>query len=616
MLPYAWLIPVFPFVSFIMLLAFRHRLQAYSSYIGSALTGLSLVAAIVVWVTGWSVQSVQHTGVWLAFESVELQMGTWITPLNLVMLNIVAFISVCVHIYSHTYMKDERRRSTYFAWLGLFTAAMLGLCLSPNLLQFYMCWELVGLGSFLLIGFHFEEDKAKAAAKKAFIMTRIGDIGLLAGLILLYWQTGSLQFTDIYTVISSGELEAFHVTLISLLIFAGAVGKSGQLPLHTWLPDAMEGPTPVSALIHAATMVAAGVYLVAVLHPLFMASDTALTVVAVTGGVTATVAAVIAIAQTDIKRILAYSTISQLGYMMLALGSAALAAGVFHLMTHAFFKALLFLTAGVVIHHFKTRNIHQMGHAFSELRFTGMTFLIGTLAISGFPLFSGFFSKEAVLSAVWHDERYLLFSLALLTTFLTAFYMFRLFFIVFMGQGKPTSGPKKALSMALRLPIAALSVPAIGAGFLYTPWFSAFGNWITQWQTAQIDPGHEVPWWMMPSAIMCSLAGIMLAWVMYQKLRVPLRELPYLHAFTLRGFYMDELYHYTIKQPLQFMSTTTVYIEKFVVETVMESSSSFVKWVGKYGARLQSGQVQTYGAVGFVGLSILVFILFWTGGYF
>ena len=350
------------------------------------------------------------------------------------MLVIVSLVSFLVHTYSAGYMKGDDRFSVYYAYLGLFTFAMLGLVLSPNLLQTYIFWELVGVGSFLLIGFYFYKEEAKAAAKKAFIMTRIGDVGLLIGMILLFWQVGSFEYDEIFQAVSDGVLSQGMITLTAILIFIGAVGKSGQFPLHTWLPDAMEGPTPVSALIHAATMVAAGVYLVAALFPLFVASEAALMTVAIVGAFTAIFAASIALVQTDIKRVLAYSTVSQLGYMMLALGSAGYVAGVFHLTTHAFFKALLFLAAGSVIHAVHTQDIEKMGGLWKKLRITGPLFLIGTMAISGVPLLSGFFSKDEILIATWNAGHPVLFTLAVITAFLTAFYMFRLFFMVFTGE--------------------------------------------------------------------------------------------------------------------------------------------------------------------------------------
>ena len=362
----AWMIPLFPLLSFLFLLIFGKRLKEASSYIASLLALASFVYTLLVLFDRFTAPTYKAEATWLEIGSIQLTVGFEVNQLNALMLVIVSLVSFLVHIYSAGYMKGDDRISVYYAYLGLFTFAMLGLVLSPNLLQTYMFWELVGLGSFLLIGFYFYKEEAKAAAKKAFIMTRIGDIGLLIGMILLFWQVGSFEYDAIFQAIDDGVLSSGMITLTAILIFIGAVGKSGQFPLHSWLPDAMEGPTPVSALIHAATMVAAGVYLVATVYPLFLASEAALMTIAVVGAVTAIFAASIALVQKDIKRVLAYSTISQLGYMMLALGSAGYVAGVFHLTTHAFFKALLFLAAGSVIHAVHTQEYGENGRALEK----------------------------------------------------------------------------------------------------------------------------------------------------------------------------------------------------------------------------------------------------------
>ena len=430
------MIPLFPLLSFLFLLIFGKRLKEASSYIASLLALASFVYTLLVLFDRFTAPTYKAEATWLEIGSIQLTVGFEVNQLNALMLVIVSLVSFLVHIYSAGYMKGDDRISVYYAYLGLFTFAMLGLVLSPNLLQTYMFWELVGLGSFLLIGFYFYKEEAKEAAKKAFIMTRIGDIGLLVGMILLFWQVGSFEYDAIFQAIDDGVLSSGIITLTAILIFIGAVGKSGQFPLHSWLPDAMEGPTPVSALIHAATMVAAGVYLVATVYPLFLASEAALMTIAVVGAVTAIFAASIALVQKDIKRVLAYSTISQLGYMMLALGSAGYVAGVFHLTTHAFFKALLFLAAGSVIHAVHTQELEKMGGLWKKLRVTGPLFLIGTLAISGVPLLSGFFSKDEILIATWEAGHPVLFTLAVITAFLTAFYMFRLFFMIFSGEAR------------------------------------------------------------------------------------------------------------------------------------------------------------------------------------
>ena len=436
MIENAWIVPLFPLLSFLMLILFGRRFKESSFKIAIFLTLLSTIFSILVLFERFTAPTYKSEALWLAIGEVQLTVGFEVNQLNALMLVIVSLVSFLVHTYSAGYMKGDDRFSVYYAYLGLFTFAMLGLVLSPNLLQTYIFWELVGVGSFLLIGFYFYKEEAKQAAKKAFIMTRIGDVGLLIGMILLFWQVGSFEYDEIFQAVSDGVISQGMITLTAILIFIGAVGKSGQFPLHTWLPDAMEGPTPVSALIHAATMVAAGVYLVATVFPLFEASEAALMTVAIVGAITAIFAATIALVQTDIKRVLAYSTISQLGYMMLALGTAGYVAGVFHLTTHAFFKALLFLAAGSVIHAVHTQDIEKMGGLWKKLPKTGLLFLIGTMAISGVPLLSGFFSKDEILISTWNAGHPVLFTLAVITAFLTAFYMFRLFFMVFMGKSR------------------------------------------------------------------------------------------------------------------------------------------------------------------------------------
>jgi NADH-quinone oxidoreductase subunit L len=532
----------------------------------------------------------------------------------------VSLVSLLVHTYSKGYMHGDERIAVFFAYLGLFTFAMLGLVLSPNLLQTYIFWELVGLGSFLLIGFYFYKEEAKAAAKKAFIMTRIGDVGLFVGMILLFWQVGSFEYDDIFRAVEEGAISGTMITLTAILIFVGAVGKSGQFPLHTWLPDAMEGPTPVSALIHAATMVAAGVYLVATLFPLFTASETALLTVAVVGAVTAIFAASIGLVQTDIKRVLAYSTVSQLGYMMLALGSAGYVAGVFHLMTHAFFKALLFLAAGSVIHAVHTQDIEKMGGLWKKLRLTGPLFLIGTLAISGVPLFSGFFSKDEILIAAWESGHTVLFWLVVIAAFFTAFYMFRLFFMVFGGEARSDMKNVHESPFVMTLPMIVLGVLAVVSGYVNTPWFGTFlGDWLTEGNEA-LGHGHiEGPAWIMVVATLVSLAGIFLAWLMYGK-RSLARDwlsgsMPIAYNILYNKYYVDEFYELTFVYATKWISQLFKIIEVFLVEGIIKGVLGAVETLGKTGSKLQSGQIQTYGTVAFVGLALLVVIFALTGGY-
>jgi NADH-quinone oxidoreductase subunit L len=614
----AWIIPLFPLVSFLFLLLFGKRLKESSAYVGMLLTFGALVYSLFVLFERFSSPTYKAEGVWLTIGDVQLTAGFEVNQLNALMLFIVSLVSFLVHTYSKGYMHGDERFPVFYAYLGLFTFAMLGLVLSPNLLQTYFFWELVGVGSFLLIGFYFYKDEAKAAAKKAFIMTRIGDVGLLIGMILLFWQVGSFEYDAIFAAVAAGEVAQGMITLTAILIFIGAVGKSGQFPLHTWLPDAMEGPTPVSALIHAATMVAAGVYLVAALFPLFSASENAMMTIAVIGAFTAIFAASIGLVQKDIKRVLAYSTVSQLGYMMLALGSAGYVAGVFHLMTHAFFKALLFLAAGSVIHAVHTQNIEEMGGLWKKLRVTGPLFLIGTLAISGVPLFSGFFSKDEILIAAWEHGHPVLFLLAVVAAFFTAFYMFRLFFMVFTGKPRSEMKHVHESPSVMTLPMIVLGVLAVVAGYVNTPWFGTFlGDWLVEGNEA-LGHGHiEGPAWIMIVATLVSLAGIFLAYLIYGKRSVSRNWLgaTTLYNILYNKYYIDEFYSLTVVNLTKGFSHFLRYIDIFLVEGIVKLVTGFVQSLGRLGSKLQTGQVQTYSAVAFIGLAILMVIFALTGGY-
>ncbi|PFO08049.1 NADH-quinone oxidoreductase subunit L [Bacillus sp. AFS076308] len=621
MLENAWLIPLFPLLSFLILLLFGKRLKEASAYVGILFTLASLIYSILVLFERFSEPTYGTNFEWLTIGDLHLTAGFEVNQLNALMLVIVSLVSFLVHTYSKGYMHGDERFHVFYAYLGLFTFAMLGLVISPNLLQTYIFWELVGVGSFLLIGFYFYKEEAKAAAKKAFIMTRIGDVGLFIGMILLFWETKSFEYSVIFHSVETGAIPTSMITLIAILIFIGAVGKSGQFPLHTWLPDAMEGPTPVSALIHAATMVAAGVYLVAALFPLFSASKTALLTIAVIGAFTAIFAASIGLVQTDIKRVLAYSTVSQLGYMMLALGSAGYVAGVFHLMTHAFFKALLFLAAGSVIHAVHTQNIEEMGGLWKKLKLTGPLFLIGTLAISGVPLLSGFFSKDEILAAAWEGGHPILFLLALIAAFMTAFYMFRLFFLVFTGEARGNQQHVHESPSNMTLPMVILGVLAVIAGYVNTPWFGTFlGDWLVDGNAALAHHGHtEGPAWIMIAATLVSLAGIYLAYLMYYKRSLARNWLSgtgdTLHGILFNKYFVDEFYQYTVVAASKALSYFLRFIDVFLVEGLVKGVVGIVQGLGRAGSKLQSGQVQTYGAVAFIGLALLAVIFALTGGY-
>jgi NADH-quinone oxidoreductase subunit L len=473
-----------------------------------------------------------HNFAWFDLGAGTLRLGWLLDPLTALMCVMVTFVGLLIFIFSVGYMHEDANFTRFFCFLSLFAAAMLGLLVANSLLLLFICWELVGLASYLLIGFWFHKPEAAAAAKKAFITTRIGDLGLLLGMLWLYDATGTLLFYDggqgVLEASALGSLVAQMTvgglavsTAIGLLIFCGAIGKSGQFPLHVWLPDAMEGPTPVSALIHAATMVAAGVFLVARVYPLMAADQAfgslplhALTVVAAIGAITALLGAVIAVAQNDIKRVLAFSTVSQLGYMMLALGVGSWVAAIFHLLTHAFFKALLFLGAGSVIHaaHHE-QDIRQLGGLRRPLRVTFLTFAIGMMALAGVPfLFSGFWSKEAILHAAhgW-PVSHLPFYIGLVAVVLTAFYMTRLVAEVFFGQPRGEAAAHAHESpRVMTVPLIVLAVFAILLGFLGTPYWP----WLqrTLDPTFAVEPGGAG---LMVTSIVLVALGLGAGWAIY-----------------------------------------------------------------------------------------------------
>jgi NADH-quinone oxidoreductase subunit L len=602
----AWIIPMLPLLAFMVQLLMRTvRNKKLVSFIGIGLTFLSFLYAVYLVLQSfiWNVSIPSWKVDWLHIGSKVVTVGASFAPFQILMLFVVTLVSCLVQIYSIGYMKTDQRSNTFFAYLSLFTFSMLGLVISPNFLELYFFWELVGVCSFLLVGFYFYKESAKEAAKKAFIVTRIGDIGLFIAICLLFWEVGSFDFAVIKNAVDANEISAGMITLTAILIFVGAVGKSGQFPLHTWLPDAMEGPTPVSALIHAATMVAAGVFLVAETYWLFEASPVALTVVAYIGGFTALFAAIIALTQTDIKRILAYSTVSQLGYMMLGLGSLGLTAGFFHLFTHAFFKALLFLAAGAVIVAFSNeQNIKNMGGLWKQHKWIGITFLIGALSITGIPPFSGFFSKDEIFLAVYHSGKYELFAVALLAAFCTAFYIFRIFFFVFTG--KSSREQKVTFSWHYQLPVWILAILSIVSGFLQFP-KPALGHWLH---------GNEAEstavWWIPFVVTIVSLLGIFLAYVVYQKQWISASSLAKYSGFgyrlSYRKFYIDECYQALFVWSIKGLGWILMGWDRFVIGGMVRFIKTIPQELGLIGSTLQNGQVQRYLLISIFGFLLLL----------
>ncbi|MFC5531063.1 NADH-quinone oxidoreductase subunit L [Cohnella yongneupensis] len=605
---YAWLVPVFPLAAFAILTAMGKGARQTGAWIGTVATFASLVLSLCIAIERLADNTPEYSRQfeWLQIGTLKLSAGFEVTNLTSLMLVVVTLVSFLVNLYSQGYMKDDERISTFFAYVALFTSSMLGLVISDNLLTFYIFWELVGVCSFLLVGFWFQKPEAKAAAKKAFIVTRIGDLGLLIALLLLFWYMPghALDFTSIHNVFgtSGGVISVGITTLIALLIFLGAVGKSGQFPLHTWLPDAMEGPTPISALIHAATMVAAGVFLVARTYDIFLASDAAMNTVAIIGAFTAIFAASIGLAQNDIKRILAYSTVSQLGYMMIALGVGSVSAAMFHLFTHAFFKALLFLGAGSVIHGAHTQDIREMGGLGKTMKITAWTFGIGALALSGIPPFAGFWSKDAILAAAL-EKNGIFFAVGVIAAFFTALYMARLFFLVFTGKPKKEGHAHESPSV-MTIPLIVLAVLAVVAGFVDTP----FKGWLGEWLTGVAPEDHSNGIVMVVS-VAVGLLGIYIGWLIYVKGTVRRDAVssraPGLVKLLERKYYVDELYHFLFVKPLQSFGKALQLFDDYIVDGVVRLAGYSTSALGRLNSRLQGGQVQTYALTALIGIVIL-----------
>lgn len=601
---YAWLIPLFPLVAFLIGIAIGRGLSRTGTWISIVAAAASLVLAILVFIEHVQTKDAYYhwNYTWLEIGKTKLTMGIELNHLNALMLLVVTAVSLLVQVYSLGYMKHDERISLFYGYISLFTFSMLGLVVSENLIQLYVFWELVGVCSFLLIGFWFHKPEARAAAQKAFIVTRIGDVGLFIAILILFWHVNghALDFNSLHNAVINGDLSQTIITWAAILIFVGAMGKSGQFPLHTWLPDAMEGPTPISALIHAATMVAAGVYLVARTFDLFQASQAALDTVAYVGAFTAIFAATIGLAQNDIKRILAYSTISQLGYMMMALGIGSMTAGIFHLFTHAFFKALLFLAAGSVIHAVNRQNIHEMGGLGRGMKLTAWTFAIGALGLSGIPPFSGFWSKDAILMAAY--DRPVLLAVGLAAAFFTAFYMSRLFFLVFTGKNRSNEAAHESPAV-MTWPLIILAALTVVSGFIYTP----FNDWLGSF-LGDADSEHFHLWIALASTAI-GLCGIALGWLIYGKrsVRADLisRPLPWLATLVSRKYYIDELYQLIIVVPLKAIGTALKAVDAFVIDGLVGLTAGCVSLLGRSEAKAQNGQVQTYGLVTLLSFLIL-----------
>lgn len=615
----AWLIPLLPFIAFLIIGLLTKSSQKLSAFVALLAMGTSFALALAI---GFGVlsnpelitQPLEYNARWFSMEGLTVEMGVRIDPISAMMLFVVTLVAFLVQIYSVGYMHGDPGFSRFFAYLSLFASSMLGLVISTNLLQMFVFWELVGLCSYLLIGYYYFKVSAREAAKKAFMTTRIGDFGLLLGILFLQIVFGTLNFTELAERVPNFVdygITAGLLNVIAVLIFIGPIGKSGQFPLHVWLPDAMEGPTPVSALIHAATMVVAGVYLIGRTLFLFEVATTAAEVVAYIGGFTAIFAAYIALTQVELKKILAYSTVSQLGYMMLALGVGSLTASFFHLFTHAFFKALMFLAAGSVLHAFHDRvgvTIWDFGGLRKLMPYTAAAFIIGGLAIAGIWPFAGFYSKDEILLAAWDSGHQGLFWLALVTAAMTAFYMWRMIFLTFFGPEKPENHPHESPASML-FPLFVLGILSIAGGWVFLP-EHGWAYWIT---TTPGVEGHHAPGWMVALATASGVGGIALAYLMYVKNAISYKKIAEafspLYKLSYNKFYVDELYLWFNHTIVDGLGRILYWVDLYIIDGIVNGLGFMTKEVGSALRYTQTGRLQTYAMIIFIAVVLIVIFM-------
>jgi len=626
------LILAIPFAMFLFigLLGIRFK-PVVSGILGSVGLGVVFILSLLIAYQYFFIDGLQHhkylpfvigETTWLAFtDNLVIRIGVLIDPISVMMLVVVSTVSLMVHIYSIGYMKGEKGFERFFAFLSLFTFSMMGLVVAPNIFQMYIFWELVGVSSFLLIGFYYQKPSAVAASKKAFIVTRFADLGFLVGILILSYINGTFDFLTLTSPEGIAVTKNSGLTFLGfsaatwamMLIFMGGAGKSAMFPLHIWLPDAMEGPTPVSALIHAATMVVAGVFLVARLFPVYyFTNPNTLHLIAYIGGFTSLFAAIIACTQYDIKRILAFSTLSQIGYMILALGVSGYGhhdglgymASMFHLFTHAMFKALLFLGAGAIIHAVHTNLMNEMGGLRKYLPITHITFLIACITIAGIPGFSAFFSKDEILTAAYHHDK-LLFGIELFVAGLTAFYMFRLYFSVFWGPDRHYHHTPHESPAVMTFPLIFLAVASVLAG--YIPFSKYISSDYHPFET-HIHMNIAIP------SVVVGIIGILIAWLLYKKVNNSpdkiVKSLGGLHTLVFNKFYIDEVYMFVTKKILfNLVSRPVAWFDRHVVDGTMNGIAWTVEFTSEKIKSFQSGQLQQYALVFVSGAVFFVLLL-------
>jgi len=629
---YTLLIPLIPLVFFLLLGLTGHKMKPIvAGLIGTTGLGISAILSYITAINYFIIDHVAGTGFtsikavefnWLHLtDKLTITLGSLIDPISVMMLVVITTVSLMVHIYSLGYMKGDTGFARFYAFLSLFSFSMLGLVLATNIFQMYIFWELVGVSSFLLIGFYYEKPSAVAASKKAFIVTRFADLGFLIGILMLSFNTGTFDFQMLVdpagpALASKGGAAFMGMSVLTwsmIFIFMGGAGKSAMFPLHIWLPDAMEGPTPVSALIHAATMVVAGVYLVARLFPVYaLGAPDALHIVAWVGGFTSLFAAVIACTQTDIKRVLAFSTMSQIGYMMLSLGVSSYGgheglgfmAANFHLFTHAMFKALLFLGAGAIIHAVHSNDMKDMGGLRKHLPITHITFLIACITIAGIPPFSGFFSKDEILVAALHSNKFL-FAIEFLVAGLTAFYMFRLYYNIFWGKNTHYHHTPHEAPKVMTIPLMILAFGSVFAGFL------PFNEWVT---SDGLAFESHIDWAVAIPSVLIGIVGIVVATILYKnETAIPAKmatNFKHLYKWAYHKFYIDEVYLFVTKKIIfQFISAPIAWFDRHIIDGTMNGIAGVTQYVSYHIRGLQSGKVQQYAFV-FVSGVVLLVVLF------
>lgn len=628
MIKLVWLIPLLPLIGFLITGLFGKKLSKGLVSIvgcGSVLGAFAISLGIFFELTGQAEKSFTiDLFSWISAGKLSIPFSFLVDPLSSLFLLIITGIGFLIHVYSAGYMSHDEGFSRFFAYLNLFIFFMLLLVLGSNYLIMFVGWEGVGLCSYLLIGFWFKNTAYNNAAKKAFVMNRIGDLGFILGIILIFVTFGSIAYEDVFTLAKSYASNSPVLTTITLLLFVGAMGKSAQLPLYTWLPDAMAGPTPVSALIHAATMVTAGIYMIARSNILFTLAPISMEVIAIVGACTLLFAASIGLAQNDIKKVLAYSTVSQLGYMFLALGVGAYTGAVFHVMTHAFFKALLFLGAGSVIHAMSNeQDIRLMGGLKKHLPITHITFLLGTLAIAGCPPFSGFFSKDEILAHAFEHNK-LLWFIGVAGAAMTTFYMFRLYFLTFKGDFRGTKDQLHHLHespKSMTIPLMVLAVLSVVGGFIGVPEVLGGKHFLDEFLKPVFQDSsyrlihhlsHETEYILMGIAVAVMATSLYFAYKVYVKQKTlpaaDTEELKPLHRLVYKKYWVDELYEILITQPLNFISGGLHRIvDNRIVDGIVNGVGIAVNWTSSKVRLVQTGNIGVYIFIMVISIVIILF---------